>query len=171
MSAPQPGSIGVVSEKHWASLAIQWGTRSRYNHVVICESVNPDGTVTVIEARPGGAGRAAYRADGPVWDDFTISAFQRNQIVAAAQQCIGIPYDWVDIASFIWRFNRVKTGSKRYPDHPDNRLICSELGAWCLRQARIDPMPGISAGEISPGDLADFMFRHEGSDPTGDGPI
>jgi hypothetical protein len=171
MSHVQPGSIGVESSKHWQSLAIQWGTRSRYNHVVVAETVHDDGTVTVIEARPGGAGRRTVKAEDEVWDDFELSPEQRQTIVRSAQECLGIPYDWRDIAGFIWRFNRVKRTGKPYPDHPDNRLICSELGSWVLRQARVDPVPGVACGEISPGDLADFMFRHEGSDPTTGRPI
>lgn len=162
MTAPQPGSIGVESGKAWESLAIQWGTRSRYNHVTVCEEVHDDGTVTVIEASGGGVRRRKVPADRDVWDDVEMTAKQRAIIVREAQRCIGIPYDWKDIASFIWRFNRVRITGKPYPDHPDNRLICSELGAWCLRQAGIDPWPGIAAGEISPGDVADWMFRSDG---------
>lgn len=171
MAIPQPGSIGVEHGTAWASLAIQWGTRSRYNHTLVCESVQADGSVVVIEAAGGGVRRRSITPDREVWDDFHLTEDQRQVIVREAQRCIGFPYDWHDIASFIWRFNRVKITKKPYPDHPDGRLICSELVAWCLRQAGVDPMPGVAAGEVSPGDIADFMFRHEGSDPTTTSPI
>ena len=167
---PVPGCIGVQRNASLVGLAIQFGTRSRWNHAGILEDVFPDGTGAVLEAQPGGFRRTIVQLSDWSFDPLDLPLASRIAIVEFARQCMGLPYDWSDIASFVWRFNRVKIFDAPYPDHPDDRVICSEAAAWAFRMGTgLDPWPGIAANEISPGDveqalwhptLPELVYRH-----------
>jgi len=49
---------------------------------------------------------------------------------------------------------------RRSDDHPDSKLICSELVAWSYREAGVDLFPGVAPGDVSPGDLAEYLVEH-----------
>jgi hypothetical protein len=122
--------------------------------------------VGVIEASGGGVRRRWVRKDRCVWDTMQMSEAKRLVVVESARECINIPYNWWDIAKFALRIGRT---ARRIPgppyhydeDFPDKRVICSELASWCLRQAGVDPLPGVRSADISPGDIADFLFRND----------
>ena len=162
---PVPGSVGVVHvpagwlhSPEW--YVIQIGTQSRYNHTAIVSWVDGE-DIWVIEAAAGGVReRVLLPEELPNWRfeaDPTISSEQRAQMVLEADRLIGTPYDWMDILKFLVRFFIGRVSSKRR-DYADDRVICSELVAWCLHVAGIDPWPHTAYGAVSPGDVAEWMF-------------
>lgn len=162
---PVPGSVAVVhADAGWRhnldAYAIQIGTQSRFNHCAIVSRVILD-RITVVEAMGRGVRERVLHADElPHWRfeaDPTISTAQRLQIVQEAERLIGTPYDYTDIAKFLVRFlvGRVTTEKK---DYADDRVVCSELVAWCLHVAGINPWPTTAFGAVSPGDVAEWMF-------------
>jgi uncharacterized protein YycO len=138
---------------------VRLGTFSRYGHAAVCTEASDGLAVTVVEAYPGGARARQARADEFVWSSLVLSEGQRRQIVEAAVGCLGLPYDWWDIARFLLRYRRGRLFGVT-PDYADRRLICSELVVWCYRQAEVDLAPGRAPGAVSPGDLADWITRH-----------
>lgn len=103
MSEPLPGDFGLKREAGPGGLAItvaqvldelaqgHWSRASRYarfDHALLVESVDPDGTVHAIEAWPGGARRNTYRIEDPgmVWSSgrYDLTAGQRAGIVSWA---------------------------------------------------------------------------------------
>lgn len=168
--SPDPGDFGLARGGGTAGYLVRLGTFSRYGHAVICVGQNHDGSVQIIEAAGRGARLRRVQPRDLVWSAFVMTSVQRQTIVKSAQQCIGIPYDYGDIAMFVTRSLGVKVQrlgralrlnqDVSTKDHPDDKLICSELVVWCYRQAGIDLALGIAAGDVSPGDLADFIVRH-----------
>lgn len=157
---PQPGDFGIKPGGGLAMWLIRLGTFSRYGHACIVDAVNSAAgltVVTIIEAMPTGVVRRPahvsefrWSTGGPV----VPTEGQRHQIRAAAQDCLGRGYDWPSIAGFLVRFFGAKFGYS--PDHPDRKLICSELVVWTYKKAGIDLFPGKAPGDISPGDLSQF---------------
>lgn len=159
--AVNAGHIGVTRGKKWTDIVIRWGTASRYNHVAVSvEDEQRDGMIKVVEASPEGAKLHHVRADRFIWDDVRLTNQQRREIVKAAHECVGLPYDWLDIARFVifHRIGRIRGWTK---DHSDTHVICSEIGAWALARAGVYPFGQIAPGDISPGDLADWAFRND----------
>lgn len=159
MAGPQPGDFGVTAGSGWAMWFVRLGTFSRYGHAAVAVETDALGGVTVIEAAGGGARRRRVAPGSFVWSAAALTAQQRHAIVEAATGCLGLPYDWADIIRFIPRFWGARL-RKRSPDHADDRLICSELVVWVYRQAGVDLAPNVAAGDVSPGDLADWITRH-----------
>lgn len=162
---PVPGSVAVVHVPAGWTHNVEWyviqtGTQSRYNHTGIVSRVVGE-HVWVIAAEAGGVReRLLLPEELPYWRfeaDPTITSAQRERMVQEAQSLLGTPYDWMDILKFIVRFfiGRVTTERK---DYADDRVICSELVAWCLYVAGIDPWPTTAFGAVSPGDVAEWMF-------------
>lgn len=111
-------------------------------------------TVHLIEATPhAGVRRRVVAADDPAWRwsanvaDLTDS--QRAAIVQRARSVLGRPYDWPSVVGVGLRVLWARYRGYAY-DHPDTRLFCSELVAWCYREAGYDLFPGIAPGTVSP---------------------
>lgn len=155
------GHIGMTRGKTLVDRVIQIGTVSRYNHIAVSvQDERRDGKIMVVEASPHGAQHHLVSADRFVWDSVRLSNAQRRTVVEAALECVGLPYDWRDIARFIvlHRIGRIRGWTK---DHPDTHVICSEIGAWALCKADAYPFGDIAPGDVSPGDLADWAFRND----------
>lgn len=155
------GHLGFSQGTSLVDKVIQYGTASRYNHVVVSiEDEKRDGTILVVEARTDGAKLRYVKADRFVWDDVKLTNTERKAIAQAARECEGLPYDWSDIVRFIFfhRLGKVRGWTK---DRADDKVICSEIGAWALARAGVYPFGAIAPGDISPGDLADWAFRND----------
>jgi uncharacterized protein YycO len=148
----RPGDFGLAAGGGAIMRAVRLGTMSRFGHACIAEAVGEDGHVGVIEPMPTGCRRRTAHAGEFVWSDVELSADQRATIVHYAAETVGLPYDWVAITGFLLRF---WGGKLHLPsgDHPDQKLICSELVVWAYRQAGVDLAPGRAPGDVSPGDL------------------
>lgn len=176
---PRAGDFGVQpfdlaawrrNRSNRVQAAICVGTLSRYWHacVIVAVAAGPGvpalapRRVEIVEAAQGGARTRWVNEDEFVWSRCDLTDEQRGRIVAEALACLGLPYDWRDIARFLLRFFG-STIRGRSGDHPDDRLICSELVAWCYRQAGHEAAPSadIAPGDVSPGDLADHITRGE----------
>lgn len=156
MTVPRPGDFGLARGQGAAMFAVRLGTFSRYGHACIVEAVGDGGEIFIIEPMPDGCRRRSARPNEFVWSDVTLSTGQRETIVAYAQTTIGLPYDWAAIAGFVARFWFHKfTG--RSDDHADRRLICSELVVWAYREAGVAIMTGKAPGDVSPGDLDQWL--------------
>lgn len=153
---PQPGDFGLAAGGGWPMRIVRLGTFSRYGHACIAESVHADGLISVIEPMPTGCRRRLARPAEFVWSDVELTAEQRTDIVAYAQSTLGLPYDWAAIAGFLLRFWGARITGKS-DDHADAKLICSELVVWAYREAGVDLAPGRAAGDVSPGDLDQWL--------------
>jgi uncharacterized protein YycO len=158
LRTPQLGDFGLTKGKGLAMFAIRHGTASRYGHACVALYSTPTNKVIIIEAMPDGARSRVVDVDEFVWSNLSLTDEQRRVIGNKAEQCIGLPYDWKAIVGFVIRVWKARwsTGSD---DHADDKLICSELVAWAYREAGFDLAPGVAPGDVSPGDLADWLFR------------
>ena len=154
MRTPQPGDYFAIQTHGIAALAIQVGTRSRWNHAAIYV-----GDGRIVEAKPRGV---VY---SPITDyartDYVISAvpfdaWQRQKIVAAADRLVAarVGYGWLDIVALAavqfgrcpaWLENRAKR---------DDRLVCSQVVSSCWAAAGVEAVPGKDPWAVTPGDLA-----------------
>ena len=156
MSGPYlPGDVALVHESGFVETAIQFGTRSRYNHVRLI--VDTKGHT--VEAKPQGAARGRVQP-GDVVARPPLSAEQRWRISDIAASLVGTPYGFLDVAALgLAQFGVTLPSVTRRVARPD-RLFCSQLCdlAWSLAgfQAFAD---GRVPQDVSPGDLADLAFR------------
>lgn len=172
------GSIGVTHRKgFWThdqdAWFIQFGTQSRYNHTGIVTDVVYDSDtgkpsmVEVIEAAGGGVRKRWLKkgtkaASEWVFEDSEkITPAQREILASEAEKFMGWPYDYKDIAWFIWRFISGKFQQRPAKPQADEKVICSELVSWSMYAAGISPWPEVAFGSISPGDIADWIFCSE----------
>lgn len=150
----------------WPMRVVRMGTMSRYGHACVVETVEPAGpAVTIIEPMPKGCRRRVALPGEFVWSDVPLTDEQRRVIVDYARQTIGLPYDWRAIAGFLLRFWGLKFRLPIQGAKPDKRLICSELVVWAYRQAGVDLAPGKQPGDVSPGDLDEFLDNRRRSTP------
>lgn len=159
-AGPRPGDFGLTRGVGAAMLMVRFGTFSRYGHAAVCVGHDLYGQPVIIEAMPGGARRRSVGEGEFIWSNIPLSDYQRGVITRAAESTVGIPYDWRSIAGFVARFWKVKLWAGTSADHADDRLICSELVVWSYRQGGIDLAPGVAAGDVSPGDLANYLVLH-----------
>lgn len=154
---PLVGGFGLQRGSGPAMGVIRLGTFSRYGHAVICVGPpQPDGRVLIVQAMPSGAQSKLVDPRHYAWSNVALADSQRQVVRDTALGCVGLGYDWAAIAGFLVRFWGVKLRGHS-TEHPDHRLMCSELVVWCYRQAGIDLAPGVAAGDVSPGDLAQVL--------------
>lgn len=160
LHVPQLGDYGLQAGSGWAMFLVRVGTLSRWGHASVCVSApDDDGRVKIVEAMPEGVRMRMSTPTEWTWSNVALSEAQRAVVVGAALGEVGKPYDWGSIAGFILRHfgAHLRGGSK---DHADDKLICSELVAWVYRLAGEDLFPGTAPGDVSPGDLAQYLVEH-----------
>lgn len=155
----QLGDFGLQPGGGLAGWMVRLGTFSRYGHAAVVVNTSP---LEIVEAAGAGARRRPADVSEFVWSRCPLTLEQRTDIADEAIRCIGLPYDYRDIAGFVLRFLGARIRG-RSGDHADSRLICSELVAWCYRVAghEVAPSPDVAPGDVSPGDLADHLTRGE----------
>lgn len=160
MSGPLLGDFGLTRGTGWAMLAVRLGTLSRWGHacIAIGEPLD-DGIVWIVEAMPGGVRHRYAAVSEWTWSNLPLTTAQRASVSAVALHEVGRPYDWPSILGFVLRRLGAKL-RRRSADHPDDKLICSELVAYAYRQAGADMFPGVAPGDVSPGDLAQYLVEH-----------
>jgi hypothetical protein len=170
MTMPTPGDFGVKPGGGLAMWLVRLGTFSRYGHaaVVVGTWHGTDLPVKIVEATPKGVVERWCHASEFRWSDggptgIGLSDLQRHHITATATAYLGRGYDWPSIGGFLVRFFGAKFGYS--PDHPDSKLMCSELVVWAYKVAGIDLFPGTAPGDVSPGMLVDFCPRSPGGKP------
>jgi hypothetical protein len=138
---------------------VRLGTWSKFGHAAVCVRVDALGNPVVVEAMPNGARRRLAEPDEFLWSALPLTADERRTVVERAEDCLGLPYDWLAIAGFVLRYwwRKATTQSR---DHPDRKVICSELVAWAYQPTRFDFTDGKAApGDLSPGDLLYWQLR------------
>ena len=175
MTTPQPGDFFVqrTTTTNWRDQImahiIQWGTASNVNHAGIYIGTI-EGTPTIVEARPCGAGYAPlteYLGPNTKWSQGTTIPDQatRQRITHAAINLVGTPYSWIDCIA-------VAIAQKRLGHHLDatkpldqqpwwyqriartDRLMCSQLVDYAYFQAGVHLFDyGRPFGLVSPADL------------------
>lgn len=148
---PQLGDFGVSTSGGRGAWLIRLGTFSRYNHACVVVGVEP---LQIVEAMGEGARQRACGVDEFTWSRCQLTDGQRADIAAGARECIGLPYDYRDIAGFVLRFFGRRTRLFPSTDHGNSHLICSELVAWTYREGGHEAaIQSVAAGDVSPGDL------------------
>lgn len=143
------------------------GDASRFSHAFVCV-----GNGEVVEAMPGGADLTplSYYTEGPkaavtVFSDLDLTDDQRITIAATARALINTPYNFLDylvIALDHWGI-RPKRLRKYMADR--GHLICSQLVDLCFLRAGVHLFEGVDPGDVSPGDLADYLIRYRRETP------
>lgn len=137
--SPRPGDIGLTSISDWGGEAIRRlqqlnGCGSeKYEHAFGVESVDPDGTVWIVEAMPEGARRV------PNWHDPATTRWLicpdglREQMARLLRQQADrkVKYAYTDyLAIALHRFHINPWGLKSFISSSGHQ-ICSQLVDWC----------------------------------------
>lgn len=138
---------------------VRVGTLSRYGHACVAIGEPSGDMVQIVEAMPDGVRCRTARISEWTWSNVELTDEQRADIALTAFNEVGKPYDWGSIAGFILRHFGARLRG-RSEDHPDTKLICSELAVWSYREAGVDLFPGVAPGDVSPGDLAQYLVEH-----------
>lgn len=158
---PRRGDYGLVAGSTLAMHVIKVGTLSRYGHACVALSdPTPEGQIKIIEAMPRGARIRLANVNEFRWSNIVLSEEQRDAIAARAEACEGIPYDWPSIFGFVGAVIGYKLRLIGRKDKPDAKMICSELVVWAYLAAKIDLGMGKAPGQVSPGDLAEYLVSH-----------
>jgi hypothetical protein len=132
---PRPGDIGAVRTDGWSAKAIQFGTISEINHIVIC-SKDPN---FLIEANPKGGVEVnpISKYKNIAWSrNFILTDEQRDILVNKAMSYVGEEYGFLAIGSLAIRISSLGLATKIPPIDwalgqmaKRDGVICSELGA------------------------------------------
>lgn len=160
MSDPRLGDFGLQAGAGWEMFLVRVGTLSRYGHACVAIGTPQDGAVQIVEAMPDGVRIRSSAVGEWTWGNVDLTDAQRVDIALTAAGEEGKAYDWGSIAGFVLRHFGMHLRGKRSRDHPDARLICSELVVWSYREAGVDLFPGAAPGDLSPGDLATYLVEH-----------
>lgn len=157
--SPQLGDFGLQRGTGWEMFLVRVGTLSRFGHACVAIGTAQDGRVPIVEAMPDGVRIRTSNVGEWTWGNVDLTDTQRTDIALIASAEEGKPYDWPSIAGFVLRHLGMHLRG-RSNDHPDRRLICSELAVWSYREAGVDLFPGVAPGDVSPGDLAQYLVEH-----------
>jgi hypothetical protein len=156
---PRPGDLGITVITGWgvAIRAAQWLNGdgfADFEHAYTVTEVDPDGTVWILEAMPGGAQhvRNWHPADRTVYlrcpDEY------RTAVAAAARSFEGVPYSVADYFSLAAHRLHIPAPHLRAYIRSSGHMICSQLvdraatdGGWHLFE------DGRWEGDVTPGDL------------------
>lgn len=167
-----PGDLLCTRSSGWAGLLIRLGAAFRdrpnlHNHVAIVHHTDKEGTVWVIEGRPGGVGwRDAKDYLASRWTVANPAqpktAKQRKTVCEGAQALLGTDYDWLAIVhdaagafglDDAWKLRWGKQGE--VPGH----VVCSSLAAYLYAKAGLDHPEG--EREVAPADWTQLWIEHE----------
>lgn len=172
------GDVIVTREGPWlVSNAIRLGARmlgtpAFVNHTIIVHHMDDSGTWWGIEGRPGGVGWIDIRSrlDMPLTNannSQTKTESDRYLIATAAEQLLGMAYDWKGIAADtaeafhmftrLWR-KAVEWGEDEVPAH----VVCSSFADWAYEQVRLTNPGGYARTRMTtPGDWDKFMMDNQ----------
>jgi uncharacterized protein YycO len=153
------GDFGLQRGAGWAMWCVRLGTLSRWGHACLAVGDPAGEFVQIVEAMPDGVRTRTSLLTEWTWSNVELTDSQREQVAAGAITELGKGYDWPSIAGFVLRRLGWKVRG-RSSDHPDRKLICSELVAFEYREAGADMFPGVAPGDVSPGDLAQYLVEH-----------
>ena len=152
---PLAGDYIVFKSTGWAARAIQYGTRSRWNHAAIAL-----GDGFIVEAVPSGIRRTAladYDHREYVVGRRHLTSWQRSKVCAYATSRIGAGYGWLDIAALALVALGIRPAWLDNFAANDDRLVCSQLVAYAYAAAG-ERLTDDDAWTVTPGDLADLIL-------------
>jgi uncharacterized protein YycO len=154
---PQPGDFGVVQIHGYGGKLISLGQAligcpSRFSHAFL---VLDNGEI--VQGEPGGAKiypASVMHGRGAVYSSLPLTDAQRTVIVSAGRSLVDTPYSWADYAAI--GLQRLGLPSRALRDYvaDSKHMICSQLVAEAYERAGITLFSRLSAGEVTPGDLA-----------------
>ena len=175
-ATPGPGDVLVTRSGGWVARLIRiraalLGQPSADNHVAVLHHRDGEGTWWAIEGRPTGVGWADA---GGYLDDRHIltnvgqpkTEQQRRRITEAAEQMLGVTYDWravITDALMVAHLDGLTDRRWRSRDAPAH-LVCSSLAAYLYGQAGLERPAGHRPRYTTPADWAEFIVRHGYSD-------
>jgi uncharacterized protein YycO len=162
---PLPGDFGLTAGSSAAMWVTRIGTLSRYGHACLAldypwTNVDNQRMIRIIEAQPRGARVRNAKVSEFRWSNVILTDEQREKIVERGLQCEGFPYDWPAILGFAARHLGYRLRIIGSKDKPDAKVICSELVVWAYQAGGLDLGQGKAPGDVSPGDLADYLVAH-----------
>ena len=152
---PRFGDYGVVKTNGFCGWLIRLGTFSRWNHAVVYV-----GNGEIVSADPRGIKKKPVSEYLHIaWNQHEeLDDNQRMQIVNAALETVGKPYDFFTIADIMLRSLGLKILTNGLISHlaQNKGYICSELVAECYRKG------GLVVAQYdylcTPGDLAERLI-------------
>jgi uncharacterized protein YycO len=168
-TSPLPGDFGLVPINGAAGTLIRIGQWldgkgfKRWEHafvVTAAETTARPGYVEAIAAFPGGAARAQYPVDGPLYSSghIPLTDEQRSQIVYWATFYLGTPYSFADYAAIAAHRLRLPVPGLRAYIGDTGHMICSQLVDRCYLDAGVHLFDDQRwAGYVTPADLAELI--------------
>lgn len=132
--------------------------KTQWDHAVICSRVDPDGTVWIVEAEPGGAREVKWHyADRPhKWSTGIIAT--NAYAAVAARRYVGVPYSFLDYAALTIHALHIPFPWLKTYVANSKHMICSQL----VDQAELDAgvhlfSDGRWPGFVKPSDLGHLL--------------
>lgn len=154
-AAPRPGDFGVVPIPNRMGWLIRWAQWLNgdgyydYEHAYVVV----DG-LTVVEARPNGAGYAPLGRAGALY--YSCPEDHREDVANAARSLVGRPYSWLDylvLAAVRFRLP-LAAALLRHRIKTTGELICSQLVDLAYQMGGVHLFSdGRDPGDVTPGDL------------------
>lgn len=152
IGAPGPGDVFVTHTSGFVAWVIRRLTHSSVNHAGICYT---SGGIIEADPRVGLREGTVDQYPHAVWLAPFETAAQATQVVQWSEDHLGVGYSFLDIFALFLAF-AVHIKTPKWAERrlsTSERLICSQAVILALRSAGIDPLPGVPAGEVTPGDL------------------
>jgi hypothetical protein len=173
-SLPAPGEFAVVrtgGRYSKAILAAQWANDAgkpgaplwpprmpRFDHAVICTAVQPDGTIIIVEAGPGGAKEQLWHYEHRPHRWSTGIVATSPGAAAEAQRLIGTGYSYADYAAIAAHRLGIRNRELRAYIAATGHLICSQLVDLAEHRAGCHLFDdGRWEGYCTPSDLARLL--------------
>lgn len=156
---PHKGDYVVVDRPGFTGWIIRLFTRSAYSHAVLM--IDSNGEMVQAEADGARVGHLQhdYGTEPLLYSTTPLTPAQRKIIADAARKCVGVPYGFLDLAYLGLACLGVKWGWLLDRVMREDRMICSQLVAWCGQQAGVTEWlcGKPSAQLVTPGDLAGII--------------
>jgi len=167
---PRPGDIGITQISGWGGKAIraaQWLNGCGYEdfeHAFGVESVDPDGTVWIVEAMPNGARRIRNWHDTARTRWLICPDGLREQMARLLRECAArkVPYSFADYGALGMKRLHLPGGPllRRYIES-SKHMICSQLVDWCADNSGWHLFEdGRWPGYVPPCDLNKLWIKH-----------
>lgn len=174
----QPGDFAVVNTGTKVTSTIEFWERvddmvtrqpqggwDKWDHAVVCAGVSSTGSITIVEAEPGGARLVPWHyEDRPhQWSSGIIglTSSQRAVISSIAAQLVDshTGYGWLDYLALVMHALHLPAPGLRDFIRSGRTLICSQLVDYCYKRAGKELFTdGRWDGYVKPSDLG-YLLR------------